>query len=146
MDFAVQANVEVSRRKQFGGLPNLDEAKRRVPVLIESGKVLSGLVRVAEKAFQGKAVRGKADVATINILGIVGMAIFMLLIALPIPAISIYRRGAVADVESSYRRAVKEIQGEECLLAVPDLEPSIIASVDDDNRQWFRHYYPEIQG
>ncbi len=127
MDLAVQANVEVSRREQFGGFPNLDEAKQRVPVLKKGGKVLSGLVRFAEKTVQGKAVKGKADVAAINILGIVGMAILMLLIALPIPAISIYRRGAVADLESSYRRAVKKPQGEECLLEVPDLETSVIA-------------------
>ncbi len=103
-------------------------------------------MRVAEKTIQGKSARGKSTIATINILGIIGIAILMLLAALPVPVLSISGRGAVADVESSYRRAVKEIRGEEWLLGVPDRAPSITATVDDDYGQGFSHYYPDSQG
>ncbi len=133
LDLAVQTNIEVIRRKQFGGGIELSEAQRRVSMLIESGRVLSGLVRVAEKTTQGKLARDKSSIATVNILGIIGMVILTLRAALTVLVPSIYRRGAVADVESSYRRAVEEIHGEEWLLGVPDRAPSIAATIDDNH-------------
>ncbi len=49
------------------------------------------------------------ETATINILGIAGGAILLLLVLNPIPMIIHYGKGVVIDVESSYKRAVMEI-------------------------------------
>ncbi len=75
----------------------------------------------------------RAETATINIVGIVGVAILLVLVLLPTPMIIRYGKGIVGDVESSYRRAVMKNDGVECVLDVPRRAPCICAK-EIDNR------------
>ena len=102
MDLATQAIVEAISPDHISGRIFFEESQKRVEKLIESGKVLSGLLRVAGKGVQGKSASHKPDVATTNILGIAGAAILVLLVAVPIPMLFVCREGIEADIQSSY--------------------------------------------
>ncbi len=69
----------------------------------------------------------RIETATINILGIVGVVILIFLVLIPIPMIFQYWKGVVADVESSYKRAVMKSDGEESFMEVPSAAPRICA-------------------
>ncbi len=106
LDLATQANAEIWRRDLIvDALLDID-VQKRLANLIEGGRVVSGLVRVAGKGIPGKAVALTGETATITILGIVGVAILIGLGLMPIPMILLYRKGFVTDVESTYKRAV----------------------------------------
>ncbi len=87
MDIAIQSDVE-THRVDFMALEEYDlNIQRRVANLIESGRVLSGLVRVVGKGIPGRSMVRKDETATINIFGIVGVAILTGLVLIPIPMI-----------------------------------------------------------
>ncbi len=138
LDIAIQSNVEMAR-KDFFVEKILDiDVQKRVANLIEGGRVVSGLVRVAEKGIQGKVVLRRVETATINILGIVGVAILVGLGLMPIPMILLYRKGFVTDVESTYKRAVMKTDGVDCFMEVPNTAPSICADrIDNENEVSF---------
>ncbi len=142
LELAVQANLELMRRDPFSGILTFEGCRRNIAKRIENRKIISGLVRVAGKVKQGKAALYKSDKATINILGLLGVAILMVLIAMPITVLLFFKQRVIASVESSYRRSVIEIDEGRNVLQVPVRTPSIFAAkVPDTNRLSFKHTY-----
>ncbi len=133
LDMAVQGSVEMVRTDPITPDTFLLDAQKKTANMIERGRVLSGLVRVTGKGIPGKAVVRKVETATINILGMVGVAILIVLVLMPIPMILHYGKGLVSDVESSYKRAVMKNDGAENFMEVPNTAPSICAE-EIDNR------------
>ena len=126
LNLAVQCLTEGAILNHFSGKINIFEPLKRVVKEIESGKAVAGLVQLAGNGVPGKLVLRGSDVATINVLGIVGAALLVLLLAIPIPMLFAYRQGVDAKVESSYRHAVMEIHGIQNCLEVPERAPRII--------------------
>ncbi len=133
LEIAIQGHAAIMTRDQISGDSFDSETQKLVANFIERGRVLSGFVRVAGKGVPGKSVVRRVETATINVLGVVGAAIVLVLVLMPIPIILKYGKGIVSNVESSYKRAVMKSDGVESYLEVPRTAPSICAK-EIDNR------------
>ncbi len=91
---------------------------------------------------RGKYAVRIVEFATINIAGIAGVAILIVLVLMPIPMILLYGKGLVSDVESSYKRAVMKNDGVESYMEVPSAASSICArEIDIENMVSFKHTF-----
>ncbi len=142
LDIAIQGNVEGLRSDFVAEGAFEVDVQKKVANLIERGGVISGLLRVAGKGIQGKSAVRRVETATINIFGVVGLAILVGLVLMPIPMMLQYRKGIVTNVESSYKRAVMKSDGEEGFIEVPSTTPKICAEgMDNGNVVSLKHTF-----